>query len=432
MIRGYDDVRALAREIGCRADDLLALAPANDPFYAHVPARLEAARWFADCWVRCGFAQGVHLRRTHYVLVSQSPPVLKPNGEPYQNTDNDWKFLDRASLAARYHRLVPPDAFVDRRNPDPIITVLADSWLSTRLRVDDCFPELALGLPEELTLPEYYLQGFEARQDFLVEVWVEKSTVNDILEPLARRLGFNLVSGVGEMSETAARNAVGRAADVRKPMRIFYCSDFDPGGRSMPVALARKIEFILADSELDLDIVLQPIILTPEQCTHFDLPRTPIKETERRSAKFERRFGAGATELDALEALYPGELVKIVEAEVCRYIDPTLPHRVEAARKEIEDDLLILESEIQDAYDHASISERLDDLRESAERLDAEAAGVWAAIGEALEMNAPIIEPDQVPRAREASPHEAPLFDSKRDYLTQIDAYRAWQGRDEA
>src|SRR5688500_1578695 len=107
MIRSYTDVKALAREIGCRAEDLLALAPGNDPFYAAVPAREEGGRWFTECWEKFSFRHGVHLRRTHYVLVSQKTPVLKPNGEPYLNTDNDWKFLDRASLAARYLKLVP-------------------------------------------------------------------------------------------------------------------------------------------------------------------------------------------------------------------------------------------------------------------------------------------------------------------------------------
>ena len=76
----------------------------------------------------------------------------------------------------------------------------------------------------------------------------------------------------------------------------------------MPVAVARKIEFEIRSNDLDIDIQVRPIILTHKQCKKYRLPRTPIKETERRAAHFEARFGEGATELDALEALHPGEL----------------------------------------------------------------------------------------------------------------------------
>jgi hypothetical protein len=431
MIRGYTDVKALSREIGCRVDELLALAPANDPFYAHVPAREEAARWFAECWSKFGFTHGVHLRRAHYVLVSQATPVPKPNGEPYQNTDNDWKFLDRASLAARYNGLVPAAAFVDRRNPDPIINS-KPIGAGPRLAVIGSYPGFADDLPEELSLPEYCLTGFEPEQDFLVEVWVEKSTVNDILEPLSQRFAFNLVPGVGEMSETAARDAVGRAVDTRKPVRILYVSDFDPGGRSMPVALARKIEFILADAEFNLDITLQPIVLTPEQCRKYDLPRTPMKETERRAPKFEKRFGSGATELDALEALHPGELRQIIELEVCRYIDPVLSYRVIEAERELQRRLDDIEYEVQSNHAFELIVEKYEDIRERLTALDAEAEGIWDSIASNLENEAPYITSEDIPAAREAIPREAPLFDSKRDYLSQMDAYRAWQGRDAA
>ena len=81
----------------------------------------------------------------------------------------------------------------------------------------------------------------------------------------------------------------------------------------MPVAVARKIEFAL-DGATDLDIKLDPIVLLPRAVRASTGCRgRPIKETERRGALFESRFGAGATELDALEALHPGELARIVE-----------------------------------------------------------------------------------------------------------------------
>ncbi len=119
----YDSIKQLAREAGCKVTDLIVLSSGNDPFYAGVPFRRERAEWFADLWNRFGFQHGVHLRRIHYVLVSQEEPILWPNGEPYQNTENDWSYLDTASLAARYLGFIPPDVLIDRRNPE-----LSNGW----------------------------------------------------------------------------------------------------------------------------------------------------------------------------------------------------------------------------------------------------------------------------------------------------------------
>ena len=50
--------------------------------------------------------------------------------------------------------------------------------------------------------------------------------------------------------------------------------------------------------------------------------------------KFEARYGEGATELDALEALHPGELARIIEREIWRYYDDTLGDEIKAAKDE--------------------------------------------------------------------------------------------------
>ena len=109
----YNSIKGLAKQIGRSTKDLVALAVQNDPFYAGVRGRQREAEWFAEIWRRFGFSDGVHLRRIHYVLVSQrdeGEPVLKPDGEPYRNTTNDSGLLNRASLSARYLDLIPLDA----------------------------------------------------------------------------------------------------------------------------------------------------------------------------------------------------------------------------------------------------------------------------------------------------------------------------------
>jgi hypothetical protein len=431
----YDVIGRLVDELGCRCTDLIALSPQNDPFYVGVAARREAGEWFARLWGELGFKVGSHTRRIHYVLVSSDPPILKPNGKPYLNTENDWKTLGTASLAARYHRLIPDRALVDRRNDPAIIWATAP----TQAKPASCQTagEHGISLRNEINRdvipPWLAITSAHVPQPFLVEVWVEKSTQDDILIPLARRLGFNLQVGAGETSEVLARDAISRAMVDRRPMRILYVSDFDPSGRSMPVALARKIEFWIMELGLDLDITLDPIVLTPEQCEHYRLPRTPLKETDRRAAKFEGRFGSGATELDALEAIHPGELAKIVEAAVGRYIDPSLSSRLRAVNSAFGQRVRAAESAVLSRFDTSDIERRLnelaDDFESSFEDLDEEADDMWAEITKQLAAEAPAFD-QELPSPQPATPPEAPLFDSKRSYLEQMDHYRNWQGRD--
>ncbi len=96
----YDAIKALAKARGCKVTDLIALAPQNDPFYTGTPNDLALGEWFADLWLRFDYTRGVHIRRVHYQVVSQDPPVLLPNGKPYENTETCWDVLSMASKAA--------------------------------------------------------------------------------------------------------------------------------------------------------------------------------------------------------------------------------------------------------------------------------------------------------------------------------------------
>src|SRR5437016_11748581 len=101
--------------------DLIPLAPQHDPFYTGTPGDWALAEWFAGLWRAFRYSTKVHIRRVHYQIVSQKPPVMLPNGKPYENTEECWNTLNLASKAARYLQLVIPAAFNDRRNPDPIV-----------------------------------------------------------------------------------------------------------------------------------------------------------------------------------------------------------------------------------------------------------------------------------------------------------------------
>ena len=442
----FDDIKAMAKAIGRSIRDLIALSPDADPFYIGVGARRRDAEWFAGVWAEHG-AAGSHLRRLHYRLISATTPVRKPDGSEYQNTEHDWNLLAAASLVARYLDLVPFDALVDRRNDEPMIFAEnldadPDEEIEVSCAVACEEPAVAaIDVPDMPTLPFLDFDADYPVQKYIVEVWIEKSTQNDWLEPLCRRRGVNLVVGAGEQSETRSRELALRAVEYGAPVRVIYLSDFDPGGRSMPKAVARKVEFTIAKFELDVDLQLIPLALTPDQCHEYRLPRTPIKETERRKDKFERIFGVGATELDALEALRPGEMARLLEAELDNWLDRDLDARMFSLRSELDVLLGRIRCDVLDNYAASIeaiefkfniITEKLAEVASEFNDWEGEAVELWRTIADELEDERPDLSDVDVPRSdAPGSTERFVLFDSKRSYLAQMDAYLAWRDGDD-
>lgn len=408
-------IEALVLEHGRPLSSLIALSNQNDPFNADTPAQRAQGEWFAGLYRQYGFGLGVHLRRIHYRLVSQEEPVRMVNGKPYENTVACWGALASASAHARYLGLVPIEHFVDRRNPPPVIGLDDPETPEVECYHNSHAPGLEL--------PSLGLSDGGPRQPYHVELWCEKSTIADILRAAASRYHTNVVMSLGEQSLTSCLALIGRAIASERPVRILYISDFDPGGRSMPLATARHIEWLLRRDDLSLDIQVRTIVLTHDQCIEYELPRTPIKETERRAAAFEKRFGDGATELDALEALHSGELRRIIETEVERYYDATLDARWQEAKADIE---RILRAAGQAAWTRHV--DEIEVLETAYSELGERAGALYAAISDDLREDAGNVEIPGL-ESEPANEDGDPLFDSKRDYIEQINRYKLHQGK---
>lgn len=431
----YETIKELAKQNGRRVTELIALAPQNDPFYVGTEGDRAWGEWFTAIWERFNYRGGVHLRRIHYQVISQEQPILLPNGEPYENTERCWGKLGIASKAARYMGLVDIEEFDDRRNPDPV-NHFEEQDSEPDIYLNDGRWNAELRLPDFPATPRLTVEDYNGAQRYHLEVWCEKSTMNDILEPLCKTYGATLQVGVGELSTTRASHLVQRLQERARPARIFYVSDFDPAGKSMPVAVARKAEYLIYDRGLDLDVKLFPVVLTEQQVKRYRLPRTPIKDTERRKAHFEDTYGTGATELDALEALYPGELERILRKELDRYYDHALARRVAQERNAIGLYLDQLGAQVVQEY-----SEPLAALRAEYNALRQELSTrfasynerqqeLWQAISDQLVEIAPTIDQFPVPEADYAQERpDGVLFDTERDYLEQLEAYKKFQGK---
>jgi hypothetical protein len=375
---------------------------------------------------------------------------------PYTNTLDCWGFLGKASKPARYLGLVAPDDFVDKRNLDPrlfaapVLGPREDPRWDIDLDSRWSLPTIPTWLAYSIAfpIPSPVVAGYEydqSDQPCRLEVWIEKNTMNDILEPLCRALGMNLVPSIGFQSITNAVNLLKRVDRFRqmgaeKKIRVFYVSDFDPAGDDMPVAVARQFEFWRSRYAPGADVKLMPLALTREQVIRYRLPRIPIKAEDRRKAFFEDRYGEGATELDALEALHPGELEKLVRAAVRPYRDRTLAQRLNEAADEADETL-------SDAWEDAigGYREELRDLEEAAREITARYKDRLAALNDELQADleptqeridvvwhaiqeaADSLDVDLPPRPEpeiDLSDESDWLFDSARDYLTQLSIYK--------
>jgi hypothetical protein len=447
----------LARQLGIRGNSaakLIVLSPNNDPFYKGTPAHRRDAEWFTDIWQQFGYQSGVHLRRVHYQILSND--LQFADGTPYLNTEKYWGKLCGAGSAARILGMVDVEAFDDRRNPDPVVNHPARDGFSYRPRQ----PYVSFWQPS-LELPELDLSGFDevrldigapypygydyeaADQPVMIEVWVEKSTMGDILIPLCQSQRLNYVEGAGFESITQTVAFLRRAQEHKKPAHIVYISDFDPGGDAMPVAVARQLQFWLETLEIDVDVSVDTTALTHEQCVEFELPRMPIKEDDLRKGGFEARYGTGATELDALEALHPGRFEEIIRYAIEPYVDRGLARRLGAARREAE-------QHIEAAWTDAAgeeIEQAARELSEQASSVAAEQAErirelVQDALGQLDQFNDAAeelkqraeriaagleIELPERPEPEITGPEPRVMFDSRRHWLDQLNAFKARQ-----
>jgi len=195
------------------------------------------------------------------------------------------------------------------------------------------------------------------------------------------------------------------------------------------------MEFFIRRDAPSADVRLFPLILTAEQVSQYGLPRTPIKDTERRRDAFEMRFGTGAVELDALQALHPGELSRLISKAIEHYYDTELEREVEAAKANVEARLQAARQAISARHDS-----EINDLRAEHEQAQKEFAermatyekrliGLWTTLYKEMEEETPGVSAESIPDARLGSEIGEGMYNSERDYMEQIAAYKSFQGK---
>jgi hypothetical protein len=324
--------QAASADVPLSMTDLTVLGAQRDPYRLDTVAGHRNGTWFAEQIARfLRPTQTIHLRGLHYIVTVKAD-VLMPNGLPYINTEASWNWLaDVAAKAARWLGYVAFERIVDERNAPAELFIPEDEdrWVWTDLSTG-----LGVEVPGlESVLPELRAGGFaKERQPFRIILVGEKTSLGEVLRPVAELVGGELLLPTGEASDTMIAELVARVVEDGRPAVVLYFSDFDPSGRQMPVSFARKLQALRDLAFPTLDIQVHPVALTIEQVRSFRLPSTPLKETEKRADKWREVMGYEQVEIDSLAALRPAELRAIALAALEPFFDRTLARRQHEAR----------------------------------------------------------------------------------------------------
>ena len=407
---------------GLRMGDLTVMSDDADPYRLDTPANRFTAQWFAK-QVRRFVPPGrrIHPRGVFYACVSAGD-VLKPDGELFENTAENADFLNKAARYARWLGYVPFERIADHKNDAPVVREapssaqpIAHVWADD-LEIDELDAD-SLGVSARLV-------GFTPRQPYRLALFGEKTSLEDVLAPLAEEFSADLYLTGGQISDTLLHGMACDAVADGRPLVVVTFSDFDPAGYwDMPTAIGRKLEALrdLLSSTLRFTVV--HAALGPEQVRDLGLPDSPLKEGEKRAAKWLELYGSEQTEIDALATLQPAELERIAREAVAPYFDAGLAGRVRTAEADWQEQI---DTEIAQQVDE----DRLDDLKTSgAVALDQLRAvnAELADMADGVEISRPPDLPEadiEALRAAQAGNADAVLIDSRMTFVEATERLR--------
>jgi hypothetical protein len=308
------------------------MSDAIDPYRMDTPAKRRDAQWFADQVARfVAPDRRIHVRGVFYACVAAGD-VVKPDGAAFANNADDEIWLGKAARYARWLGYTPFERLVDNKNDEPVVrpapeveTPAQHVW-PYEVEIDD--------LDADDLAVRAGLTGFEPRQPYRLVFFGEKTSLEDVLGPLAEELGTDLYLCSGQISDTLLHRMMTDAASDGRPLVIFPFSDCDPAGYwDMPTSIGRKLQALCDLLFPDLQFTVVHAALSPDQARSLDLPSSPLKEGEKRGALWLETYGLEQTEIDALATLRPDVLERLAREAVAPYYDASLAARVQAARE---------------------------------------------------------------------------------------------------
>jgi hypothetical protein len=407
----------------------------DDPFQSGTDEEHTVGQWMGDMMAQLvpATTRRIPLRGLHYRIVAKAD-IRKPDGMVYENTNEDWAWLMAAAKPARVLGYVPFDRIVDERNEPPFVHEPEPPLTSASLWAIK--PELSDIDPVNLEPPYFETIDTSTRpQPYRIILFGEKSSLDDVLLPLARRYRAELILPNGEPTDTLVYDMAQRAANDGRPAVVLYFSDFDPSGFQMPISVSRTLQLFRHQRFHDLNIRVYRVALTFDHVNEYDLPSTTMKKGERRATKWMDVWGGKEqTEIDALAALQPDILTDIAEDAILKFYDSTLAERVADAQREWLDEA---NARLREHPEYANVTQAVGkaeaEANEIIERANAEPAELRDRLEAELDDKLDDVEPPEVviPEAEvDESEQPEPWFDSTEDFLTATQRLKDFKSYD--
>jgi hypothetical protein len=148
-----------------------------------------------------------------------------------------------------------------------------------------------------------YRRDYWQDQPSYVEIWCEKDAVTGSIEEVREEYGVIVEAQRGFNSTTNVHNIAERLLQKKeegKHLHVLYLGDWDPSGAEIQADVERRVTQWERD-RIDLfDFRLHRVAIFKEDIAAFKLPPLKVKISDSRAAKFVRRHGDYAVELDAL------------------------------------------------------------------------------------------------------------------------------------
>jgi hypothetical protein len=332
-----------AEATGILQRNLLVLSKGNDPYDLDNANGHKIAAWLAVQAARLVRDDSdVHLRGLFYRIVASAAAYRPDTGELFANTEANWRWLQqKAAKAARWFGYMPFRRIRDERSDPP--EMYAANGSAIYLGNQGLLRSLGVGrgeaggaahgspvhvLATDQFMPRLYSEGASLPpQPFRLAFIGEKSSLAEVLRPIAREFYAELLLSSGDQSETHIAEMAARAAADPRPFVVLFFADFDPSGWNMPVAVARKLQAHRDLHYPKLEVQVHRVALTLAQCIAYNLPSTPLKKSEKRAEKWLAKWGREQTEIDALAALRPEVLEQIARDAVAPFYDTSLSSR---------------------------------------------------------------------------------------------------------
>ena len=158
----------------------------------------------------------------------------------------------------------------------------------------------------------FYRKSLWAESPVEVEIWVEKSALAGVIQPVTSEYDVPLMPTGGYTSETFAYEAVRAMQGCEQTLVIYALYDFDRSGADATKSLKEKVERF--GEQFGVPVEFHILGLTNEQVQALNLPTREPKRTTTADKKWPYPFAA---ELDAIP---PDTLRDMVRGAIERHL----------------------------------------------------------------------------------------------------------------